>query len=97
MFKNNATFRHDNQENNVFRVYACQWLGPSVIGKVYGKNGAMLHYIKGALRTPAECMQIGTLKRRTKWMSYYCSQTSAASHVLKLDFLIDKTPVKLQL
>lgn len=42
-------------------MYACKALGPSTIGN-YEKNGAMLHYIKVLLRTPAECMQNGTCK-----------------------------------
>lgn len=54
------------KKNYVFRVYACQWLGPSITGKLYEKNGAMLHYIKVLLWTPAECMQRGTIKRRRK-------------------------------
>lgn len=44
--------------------------------ETYMKNGAMLHYIKVLLWTPAECMQRGTIKSRKKRksMSDSCSQ-----------------------
>lgn len=62
---NDAMFSSDNQENKVFRVYACQQLGP-YIRKTIWKNGAMLWYIKVLLRTPAECMQRGTIRDKRK-------------------------------
>lgn len=48
-----------------FRVYACQWLGPRIIGKLYEKM-VLCYIIKVLLRTPAECMQRGTIKSMKK-------------------------------
>lgn len=49
---NNATFRSGDQENQVFRVYACQWLGPSIIEKLYEKM-VLCSLYKGASMDPS--------------------------------------------